>query len=154
VDAHPGLTVDGLLVLHHLTRHREISAREAADLCQRPIAAARELLARLAAGERLLETGGPSGRGRYYRLSLAAYTELGDSLAYHVDSRLAQENVKGRILTALKQAPLSNADIREITQLGRDEAKRLMAALREEGLVELQSVRKAARWHRRLTDNL
>ena len=40
---HPDLTVDELLVLQHLTRHREISARQVAELCQRPIEGARAL---------------------------------------------------------------------------------------------------------------
>jgi len=145
---HPDLTVDELLVLQHLTRHREISARQAAELCQRPLEAAREALARLATPERLVELGGPAGKGRYYRLSMPAYEQLGESLAYHVDSRLAQENLKGRVLTALKRGPLSNADIREITQLGRYQVVRLMKQLQAEGLVTLAGRQRATRWMR------
>jgi ATP-dependent DNA helicase RecG len=147
--AHPDLPVDGLLVIHYLTRHREISARQAAEVCQRSVANARDLLARLATRERLVELGGPPGRGRYYRLSLPAYTALGEALSYHVDSRLSQENLKGRILTALARGPLSNADIREITQLSRMQVTRLLWSLRDEGLVELRGSTKGGCWHLR-----
>ena len=147
VNAHPDLTVDELLVLHHLTRHREISARQTAEICQRPMAGARELLGRLTNRERLVEAGGPAGKGRYYRLTQAAYTEFGEALAYHVDSRLSRENLKGRILTALKKGPLTNAEIREITQLSRPQVTRLLGSLRYEKLVELRGSTKGSRWH-------
>ena len=146
VRQHPDLTVDDLLVLHYLTRHREISANEAARICQRPLDSTREILARLATRDRLLETGGPTGRGRYHRLSRQACEELGESLAYHVDSRLSRENAKGRVLDALRHGPLSNAQIREITQMGRFQVSRLMDTLKQEGLVQMQGSRRGARW--------
>lgn len=143
---YPNLTVDELLVIHHLTRHREINVRQTAEVCQRSVAAARELLARLANHERLVETGGPAGKGRYYRLAQAAYTRLGETMAYHVDSRLTQENMKGRVLTALKKGPLTNSDLREITQLERTQAWRLMNALRAEGMVKSSGRGRFVRW--------
>lgn len=151
VKAHPGLNVDDLLVLHYLTRHREITAREAAQICHRPIEGARELLARLAQGERLVESGGPAGKGRYYRLTSGAYEQLGEALAYHVDARLALENAKGRVLETLKHRDLSNAEVREITQLGREQAKRLMQSLRTEDRVELLGERKGSRWQLKIS---
>lgn len=147
VRQHPDLTVDDLLVLHYLTRHREIDATEAARICQRPIDSTREILARLASRDRLLESGGPAGRGRYHRLSRQACEELGESLAYHLDSRLSRENAKGRVLAALRHGPLSNAQIREITQMSRQQTTRMMESLRSEGLVRLQGQKRAAQWH-------
>lgn len=147
VRQHPDLTVDDLLVLHYLTRHREIDATEAARICQRPLDSTREILARLAARDRLLETGGPSGRGRYHRLSRQACEELGETLAYHVHSRLSLENAKARVLAALRHGPLSNAQIREITQMSRQQTTRMMKSLRSEGLVRLEGQRRAAQWH-------
>ncbi|MBP8258760.1 MAG: putative DNA binding domain-containing protein [Verrucomicrobia bacterium] len=146
VQKNPGLGVDHLLLLHHLTRHREITATEAAILCHRPLAEARETLSELMSQWRLVEAGGPSGRGRYYRLTSPAYDLLGQSLAYYVDSRLSRENAKGRVLTALNKGSLNNAQIREITQLGRVQAWRLMKQLQAEGLVNKTSDKRYARW--------
>ena len=94
----------------------------------------------------MIEPGGPSGRGRYYRLTSPAYELLGQALAYHVDSRLSRENVKGRILTALQKGALSNADIREITQLDRRQALWIMQQLQKEGLVNPVGSRRGSRW--------
>jgi ATP-dependent DNA helicase RecG len=146
VRAHPGLNVDDLLIIHFLTRHREITARQAAQLCQRPLEAAREHLARLANQERLVESAGPSGRGRYYRLTSAAYQQLGQALAYHVDRRLTRENVKARLLATLETRDLTNSQVREITQLGREAVKRLMASLRQEGRLQVVGAGRARRW--------
>lgn len=44
VHANPGIDVDQLLVIHFLTRHREIDARTASQICQWPIENAREIL--------------------------------------------------------------------------------------------------------------
>ena len=147
VQKNPGLDVDHLLLLHHLTRHREITATEAARLCQRPLAEARETLSELTSQWRLVETGGPSGRGRYYRLTSPAYEMLGQALAYHVDSRLSRENAKARVLQALQHRPLANAEVREITQLSRQQATKLLAELRKAGLIALDGATKGARWH-------
>ncbi len=145
-QAHPELAVDDLLVLHYLTRHRELTADKAAELCQRPIEAAREQLARLANAEHLVEAGGTAGRGRYYRLTAATYAQLGEAAAYDVDARLSRENHKGRVLAALARRALANADIREITQLDRQGAKRLIQELRDEGRVVQQGRGRASRW--------
>jgi ATP-dependent DNA helicase RecG len=147
MQKYPGLDVDHLLILHYLTRHREVTARSAAELCQRPIEGAREVLSRLATQWGLLETGGGSGRGRYYRLSRTAYDLFVGALGYHVDRRLTMENAKVRILTTLADGPLTNADLREITQLSRYKIVRLMSALREERLVEIRGSKRGARWY-------
>jgi ATP-dependent DNA helicase RecG len=145
VEAHSGLDVDHLLLIHHLSRHREITARTAAEICQRPIGAAREILAQMASRWRLVEVGG-AGRGQYWRLSRSAYEILEGGLRYHVDQRLAIENAKARVLTVLKVRSLSNAEVREITQLSRYQASRLMFALRKEGSVEMRGSKRGSRW--------
>jgi ATP-dependent DNA helicase RecG len=147
VRRHPELAVDDLLVLHYLTRHREIDTDEASRICQRPIEGAREILSRLASRDRLVEAGGTTGRGRYHRLSRQACEELGETLAYHVDSRLSRENAKGRVLDALRHGPLSNAQIREITQMNREQVKELMRSLKKEGLTRLSGQKKGSLWH-------
>ncbi|MEI7910138.1 MAG: ATP-binding protein [Verrucomicrobiota bacterium] len=147
IRQHPDLTVDDLLIVHYLTRHREISTTEAARICQRPLDSTREILARLASRDRLLETGGTTGRGRYHRLSRQACEELGEALAYHLDSRLSRENAKGRVLSALQHGPLSNAQIREITQMSRQQTTRMMESLRSERLIRLEGQKRGSLWH-------
>ncbi len=143
---HAGLDVDHLLVLHYLTRHREITIQTAASICQRPIESARELLGQLVGELGLAETGGGAGRGRYYRLTRSTYEALLGGLSYDVDRQLTQENAKARVLAALAHRSLTNADVREITQLSRFQCVRLMQALRAEGTVELEGERRTARW--------
>jgi len=149
VKSCPGIDVDELLVVHYLTRHREINADQTAKVCQRHVEGARELLSRLATRWGLLESGGGAGRGRYYRLSKKAYEQLVGALAYQLDRRLGMANAKARILTALGDGRLTNAEIREITQMNRYQVHRLMSDLRSEGLVELRGRRKGAGWHLR-----
>jgi len=108
---------------------------------------AREVLSRLVTQRNILETGGGVGRGRYYRLSRPAYQMLVGSLRYHVDSRLADQNAKARILAALAEGPLANAELREITQLSRNQCFKLMAELRTSGEIEMRGSKRWARWH-------
>jgi ATP-dependent DNA helicase RecG len=143
------LRVDELLVIHYLTRHREINARQTATICQRSLDQAGETLVALA-GRGLLKSGG-TGKARYYFLSRLSYARLGTTLDYYVDRRLDRENIKARLLDTLRDRPLSNSEIRQITQMGRQQVTRLMADLRREGRVRLAGLTKGARWH--LTEN-
>lgn len=147
VKDHPGMNVDDLLVVHCLTRHREITARTTAEICQRSMEDSREILGALVNRWKLLESGGGSGRGRYYRLSRSAYEALVGTLSYHVDQRIALEDAKARVLAALASGPLANSDVREITRFSRHQCFRLLNELREEGTIELKGSRRAARWH-------
>jgi len=146
VKEYPGLNVDHLLIVHYLTRHREISTRTVADLCQRSLREAREDLSELIHRWEILESCGSSGAGRYYRLSRRAYDLLLGALSYHVDRRLAYENARARILQVLKSRDLANADIREITQLGPNQVYKLMVALEKEGLVKAEGSKRGRRW--------
>jgi ATP-dependent DNA helicase RecG len=148
VHRYPDLDVDHLLVIHYLTRHREVNARTAAEICQRPLQAGREILGQLVTQWALLEAAG-GGKGRYYRLSRTAYEILRQALAYHVDRRLSLENAKARVLGALSFGPLTNADIREITQMDRRQVITLMKSLESEGLVEVEKRGRGSRWRSR-----
>jgi ATP-dependent DNA helicase RecG len=147
VKTRPELDVDELLVLHYLTRHREISTRRTAELCCRPISEASECLARLLSKHRLLEMGG-TGRGRYYRLSRSTYEQLGAMADYDVDKRLSREHVKARILAILEDRGLSNAEIREVTQMDRNQTFAFMRELQEAGLAKLEGKGRFSKWTR------
>lgn len=140
-----GLDVDDLLILHHLTRHREVKAVDAAVVCQRTTDQARELLSRLAVEKRLLEICG-SGKGQFYRLARSAYQELSNDLEYFVDRKLSEENARVRILDTLAERDLTNEEIREITQLSRYSALRLMKKLQKSGKIELIGKGRSSKW--------
>jgi len=57
------------------------------------------------------------------------------------------ENAKARVLGALRDRPLSNADVREITQMSRHQVRHLMEALRQDGTVALRGEGRGARSH-------
>lgn len=145
LQEHPGLDVDDLLVLHHLTRHRELTTGTAAQICQRPVEVVQERLSLLVVQEKLLESCG-RGKGRYFRLSRTAYELLVGSLQYLVDRRLSMENARARILAALKERALSNQELREITQLNRDQVVWLMKSLAKDGMVALEGKKRGSRW--------
>ena len=147
VKQHPDLDVDHLLLIHHLTRHREVTASAAAALCQRPVEVTREILGQLVTRWGLVEQGGGAGRGRYYRLSRRAYDLLVGTLQYHVDRRLSVENAKARVLAALAEGPLTNANVREITQLNRNQVFALMKSLEREGRVRPKGKGQGSRWN-------
>jgi len=110
------------------------------------VTAARELLGDLTANRRLLESCGGSGRGQYFRLSRDAYSRLVGMLQYYVDKRLDRQNVRARVLDTLRDRSLSNADVREITQMNRRQVSALMVGLARQGLVRVTGVKRGAKW--------
>ncbi len=142
---HEGLNVDHLLVIHYLTRHREITTPVAARICQRHQGEAHEFLDAMLHQHGILETGG-RGKGAYYRLSRSAYTALLGALQYHLDRRLLDENAKARVLAVLARQPLGNKELREITQMSRYQVVRLMDSLRTEGRVRVDGKGSKRRW--------
>ena len=145
VKENAGLDIDDLLVLHYLTRHREVTVHTAAAICQRPAEVVRETLGRLVTQWRLLEPCG-AGKGRYYRLSLSAYNVLLDALSYHLDGRVTKETARARVLKALRAGPLTNAQVRELTGVDRNHAWALMHELLEQGCVEPPGRGRGSRW--------
>jgi ATP-dependent DNA helicase RecG len=142
------LGVDELLVIHYLTRHREITARQTADICQRPLEDARERLGILANRCGLLETAGGPGRGRYFRLSMRAYHILETDLAYHLDRRVENDAARARILAALGNGPLPNSQFREITGMNRAQVIRLLRKMGKEGLVKISGAKRGSKWEK------
>ena len=57
------------------------------------------------------------------------------------------ETIKVRILSLLKDRPLRNADIRNFTDLGRQQAYRIMKELENDGLVCQDGHGQSASWH-------
>lgn len=94
----------------------------------------------------MLEHSG-TGRGTTYRLSRRAAAILNEGVTYDMTRRLDKEAIKVRILSLLKDRPLRNADIRGFTDLGRQQAYRLLKELEADGLIYQVGHGQSALWH-------
>jgi ATP-dependent DNA helicase RecG len=140
------LDVDDLLLLHFFRRRHEANwndIREAYPYDDRRL---REKLASLETNLLMLEHSG-SGRGMTYRLSRRASAILNEGVAYDMTRRLDREAINVRILSLLKDRPLRNADIRNFTDLGRQQVYRIMKELEADDLVYQDGHGQAALWH-------
>lgn len=131
------LSVDQLLVLQYLLRHSEIDTATAARICQRRDSEAREILSQMERAIGYLERGG-TGKGRYWVLRTEVHRRLSGPGHPERDRRTDWEAAKTRVQSVLRQraargeSGLSNADVRQITHLGRNQVVRLMNELRAE----------------------
>jgi ATP-dependent DNA helicase RecG len=71
---------------------------------------------------------------------------LNKGTAYDLTRRLDKEAIKVRILTLLKDRPLKNAEIREFTDLERQQVTSLLKDLEDEGQIVLDGHGAGARW--------
>jgi ATP-dependent DNA helicase RecG len=128
------IDVDHLLILQYLIRHEEIDTSIAADVAQRSIEQARELLSRMHNEFNLLESIG-RGKGRYFTLSRNAYEMLKGEMKYEQKQSLDKEAVKIRILSILKtDRSLTNKEIRQLTGMNRKQVQRLIQELEPDGV--------------------
>ncbi len=131
------LSVDHLLILHHLLRHAEITSAEAARLCQRYEYEARQILSVMEREFEYLDRGG-TGKGTYWTLRSELHQRLAAPGHPERDKRIDWEAAKTRVLSVLKhraerrEKGLSNAEIRQLTHYDRNQARRLMLELMQE----------------------
>ncbi|WP_318616682.1 hypothetical protein [Sporosarcina sp. YIM B06819] len=128
--------VDDLLVLQYLIRHEEIDSTKVAELIQRDVEQARELLGRLANELMLIEAVG-RGTGRYYTLSSYSAAQLKGEMSYERNVALDIEKVKILVLSILDKKALTNKEIRQLTGWSRQKVFDLMTELSNEGKVEI-----------------
>lgn len=131
------LSVDHLLILHHLLRHPELDTATAGRICQRQEAEVREVLSEMERDFGYLERGG-TGRGTYWTLRPDLHSRLSAPGHPERDRRIDWEAAKTRVLSILRQRAergelgLTNSEVRQITHLDRNQVFRLMAELRGE----------------------
>lgn len=126
--------VDHLLILQYLIRHEEIDTSIAAEVAQRSMEQARELLSKMQNEFNLLESVG-RGKGRYFTLSRSAYELLKGDMQYERRQSLDKEAVKIRILSILKtDRSLTNKEIRQLTGMNRKQVQRLIKELEPDGV--------------------
>ncbi|WP_407271896.1 RNA-binding domain-containing protein [Radiobacillus sp. PE A8.2] len=128
------IDVDHLLILQYLIRHEEIDTSIAAEVAQRSMEQARELLSKMQNEFNLLESIG-RGKGRYFTLSRTAYELLKGELQYERQQILDKEAVKIRILSILKtDRSLTNKEIRKLTGMNQKQVQRLIKELEPDGV--------------------
>lgn len=77
------------------------------------------------------------GKGRYYTLTRYAYSLLEENMKYESQQVLDKEAMKIRILTVLKERPLANKEIRQITGMDRKQVHRLMQEMATDGVITI-----------------
>ena len=79
-------------------------------------------------------TAGGKGRGRYYALSNEIHRLLSKDVQYSRSEQTEEAALKAQILTLLKDQPLSNQEIRQITGRTAQQVRKLMAEMEKEGV--------------------
>lgn len=131
------LGVEQLLILQHLLRHPEIDTATAASITQQTEADARETLSAMERDLGYTERGG-AGRGTYWVLRPSLHRRLAAPGHPERDRRIDWEAAKTRVLSVLMERAkrgdpgLPNEEIRAITHLDRNQARRLMQELMKE----------------------
>jgi len=131
------LSVEHLLIIQYLLRHPEVDAVTAARIIQHSMSDAREILSQMELQFGYVERGG-TGRGTYWILRHDLHHRLSAPGHPERDRRIDLEAAKTRVLSILKQRAergepgLSNAEIRQITHMDRNQVVRLMRELRQE----------------------
>lgn len=145
-EQHAELDVDTLLLLHFFHRRHEAHME---DVCEAYPYNERLLKEKLAFIENRLFMIEHSGSGSHatYRLTRQAMMLLQGRDAYHRTRRLDSEAIKVRVLSALRDQPLRNADIRAFTDLDRQQVYRLMRELEDEGLISQHGRGQNALWY-------
>jgi len=77
---------------------------------------------------------------------------LSEGVTYDITRRLDKEAIKVRILSLLKDRPLSNKDIRNFTDLGRKQVTGLLKELEADGQVRSSGHGAGSLWHLRVKD--
>lgn len=135
-----------LIVLTYLRSNETIEAQTAARLLQRTVSAASEAL-RAMEGMFLEKFG--VGRGTYYRLNRALYEALGAGTRYvrdrGIDVSRQREMVKQYVA---EHGEIDNATCRELCGLNRNQARRLLHSLVEEGYLRSVGERRWVRYIR------
>jgi ATP-dependent DNA helicase RecG len=140
------LDVDDLLLLHFFRRRHEAHWNEVREAYPYDDRRLKEKLSSLEANLLVVEHSG-TGRGTIYRLSRRASAILNESVTYDMTRRLDREAIKVRILSLLKDRPLRNSEIRDFTDLDRQQVYRVMKELERDDLILQIGYGQSAKWH-------
>lgn len=136
--------VEELLVLSHLRRMGPAERATLAKVIQRPDEEAQEILAPLL-GDLVVRFG--AGPGTRYQLSASAQARLGAEAAFTRERGLAKE-AQGRLVLqhAREFGRVDNRAVREMLQIPRRDATRILLSLEGRGLLGMRGVRRWAHY--------
>ena len=129
-----GWRLEELIILHHLRRNDEISAKEASDILQRTQKEASETL-NLMEGVFLERVG--TGKGTYYQLTHETLSSIGEKEKYTRIKGLSEEQ-KLQLLKNYVEAngKITNEEARNVCGVTRYQAVRLIQKLVQEGTIK------------------
>ena len=143
------LTLEALLVMQYLLRHGEIDEKTTALICQQEDREAKEELRRMEKGK-ILDVVRRDG-GAHWRLR----KDVEERIVPREEESEVSDTISvasARVLGELQKreeagdAGLTNAALRELTGLEREQVKYLMHKMREQGLVATSGRGRGARW--------
>ena len=128
------------LLIHYLLRHGEINLVTAADICQQHEREARESMRRLDSKFAVLESHS-RGMDTKWRLRAEVERRLTSDTSPTRSRQAQMEAAISTILRVLRERHergepgLSNAEIRDLTSLDREQVKYVMRKIRQDGMV-------------------
>lgn len=140
-----GMSLDELIVIHHLKRHQSIDRATAARIIQRPDTAATSVLSRLV-DRNILKRYGTRG-GSYYSLSDGSAQKLGTDmrdLRHPVIDDLRSQSLV--MEAARTMGSITNSDVRELLGVSRYRSLRLLDTLVDKGELRREGTRRWARY--------
>lgn len=125
------LPIDSLIALTAIRELKRVTADELAVRIQRDASSAKHTLEALTEAG-LVEAHG-STRGRSYTLSVAVYRAAGDKAGYTRQAGFTPIQHEQMVLNYVRQhGQIRRADVMELCRLSADQAKKLLARLRDE----------------------
>jgi len=142
------LPIDSLIILSKLSHERRLTTADFADSLQKPEASIRANL------EKLVEAGmvepHGSGRGRFYTLSAKIYKKTGEKAAYVRQAGFDTIQQEQMILNFIeKHGSIKRSDVIELCRVSKDQAYKLLAKLKKQGMIELEGEKKHAVYYKK-----
>jgi ATP-dependent DNA helicase RecG len=140
-----GMSLDDMLVLHFVKRHRTIDRRAAAGITQRQERVAHEALSGLVMRGLLVERG--RGRGAHYGLSDEAASGLGVAMRELRHPAIGAVRARSLVLEAARtKGHVTNSDVQQLLGLKRTAAWRLLDAMVDKGQLRAEGAKRGRKY--------
>lgn len=140
-----GMSLDELIVIHHVKRHQSIDRATASRIIQRPEVAATSILSRLV-DRNILKRYGTRG-GSYYSLSDRTARKLGTEMRDMRHPVIDDLRSHSLIMEAARSmGSITNSDVRELLGVSRYKALRFLDTLVDKGELRREGTRRWARY--------